>query len=306
MGQITQFFQPPLYWQQFEDLTQAIVKEIYGLPHASMIGRPGQAQNGVDVHGCSDKFGDIGVQCKRLDERDENNNPLPGGVVTTDFLEKEASKALSFNPKLKLWILATTAKRDAKAQESARTLGQRYKDQGNFEIIVWFWDDFVSWLNAFPSVQRWYYDQVIQVSGRYDQDKIILETIASAFDRPAFSDPLDQEHVDDFKQALKDTQLALRTGELLERRTRHVIRKAIGGWRLIETAAWRHTLEGINKELQVISGYLSAGLKDGRLRTENGYLEVFDHQLGTVMDAGRRRCMDMLNHILIDAGLRPL
>lgn len=306
MGQITQFFQPPLYWQQFEDLTQAIVKEFYGLSHANKVGRPGQAQDGVDVHGCSDKFGDIGVQCKRMDERDENNNLLPGGVITQDFLEKEASKALSFNPKLKLWILATTAKRDANSQERARALSQQYKDQGDFEIIVWAWDDFVSWLNAFPSVQRWYYDQVIQVSNRYEQDKIILETIASAFGRPAFTDPLGQEHTDDFKQALKDTQLALRTGELLERQNRHVIRKALGGWQLIETATWRQTLQGVDQELKRLRGYLAEGIKDGRLRTVNGYLEVFDHQLGGAMDAGRRNCVDMLNLILIDAGLKPL
>jgi hypothetical protein len=60
---------------------------------------------------------------------------------------------------------------------------------------------------------------------------LILETIAMAFHRPAFTDPLDQEHFDDFLQALKDTQAALRTGALVDRQTRHVIRKAIGGWR---------------------------------------------------------------------------
>jgi hypothetical protein len=48
MGQVTQFFQPPLYWQQFEDLTQSVVELAYGVAMADKIGRPGQAQDGVD------------------------------------------------------------------------------------------------------------------------------------------------------------------------------------------------------------------------------------------------------------------
>ena len=45
MGQVTQFFQPPLYWQQFEDLTQSVVEIVYGVAMADKIGRPGQAQD---------------------------------------------------------------------------------------------------------------------------------------------------------------------------------------------------------------------------------------------------------------------
>ncbi|WP_143201370.1 hypothetical protein [Bradyrhizobium sp. NAS96.2] len=70
---------------------------------------------------------------------------------------------------------------------------------------------------------------IIGIRNVRDQDRLILETITTAFHRPAFTDPLGE--------ALKDTQAALRTGELVDRQSRHVIRKAVGGWRCIEEPA---------------------------------------------------------------------
>lgn len=304
--QITQFFQPPLYWQQFEDLTQAIVKELYGLPHANRVGRPGQAQHGVDVHGRSLKHGEIGIQCKRMDELDSNNNPLPGGPLTRKFLVDEASKAASFSPELKVWILATTAKRDEKVQSWARELTAANLRKGGFEVITWSWDDYVSWLNNFPKLQHWYYDNVIRVGGDSDQDRIIIETIALAFDRPAFTDPIRHEKVDDFTQALQDVQLALRTGEHVERRSRHVIRKAVGGWRHIQTVRWRASLKRIDLELRGLRRLVVDGLKDERLIRLNEYLDVQDPVLEMAIDLKRSNCIDLLNSLLIDADLSPL
>ena len=105
MGQVTQFFQPPLYWQQFEDLTQSVVELVYGIATADKIGRPGQAQEGVDVYAARTSVGSIGVQCKRLDDLDENNNPLPGGPINRKLLKSELDKALAFRPKLDIWVV---------------------------------------------------------------------------------------------------------------------------------------------------------------------------------------------------------
>ena len=154
-----------------------------------------------------------------------------------------------------------------------------------------------------PRVQLWYYDQVIQLRGPLEQDRLILQTIASAFDRPAFTDPLDSEHVDDFIQALRDTQLALRTGELVDRQSRHVIRKALGGWRLLESTDWKSALEELNQELQDLRTKLVQGVKDGRLRKRSGYMDVIDRALGTDLEARRRKCVRLLNATLINAGI---
>jgi len=46
MGQITQVFQPPLLWQQFEDLTQTVVEIVYGFTTADKIGRAEKGDGG--------------------------------------------------------------------------------------------------------------------------------------------------------------------------------------------------------------------------------------------------------------------
>ena len=223
MGQLTQFFQPPLYWQQFEDLVQAVFTHVYGDPRPQKVGRPGQAQNGVDVYGrCAMTGKLVGIQCKRMDELDENNDPRPGGAVKAAFLKREYDKANSFAPKLDLWVLATTAKRDAKAQEHARILAERMLAKGRPDVQVWSWDEFVTDLNRNSDLEKQYYQHVIHIRDSVDQDRIILELYAEAFSRPAFEVPLDREHPDDFMQAIKDTQRALSTGELLDRETRRV------------------------------------------------------------------------------------
>nr|WP_232831533.1 transposase [Pseudogemmobacter bohemicus] len=59
MGNVGQFFQPPLYWQEFEELCSGLLTEVYDVPNAQQVGRPGQAQCGVDVFGKSPRFGRI-------------------------------------------------------------------------------------------------------------------------------------------------------------------------------------------------------------------------------------------------------
>jgi hypothetical protein len=96
---------------------------------ADKIGRPGRAQDGVDVYAAKTRAGAIGVQCKRLDDLDANNNLLPGGPIDRKLLRSEADKALAFRPKLDVWVLATTAKRDvgysAKPDCLTRNIGRQ-------------------------------------------------------------------------------------------------------------------------------------------------------------------------------------
>src|SRR4051812_22022309 len=121
MSRLTQYFQPPLYWQQFEDLTEGVFRYTFDDPKPHKIGRSGQAQQGVDVCGRFRKE-TIGIQCKRMEELDDKNEPVPGGVITDSFLQRAMVEAKNFTPKLDIWILATTAKRDAKIQGYCREL----------------------------------------------------------------------------------------------------------------------------------------------------------------------------------------
>lgn len=304
MGTVSQFFQPPLYWQQFEELCVGLMSEVYDVPNAQQVGRPGQAQRGVDVFGRSSRHGMIGIQCKRLAELDENNNPYPGGPISRAFLRKEAKAALSFQPDLKLWILATTVRRDTRVQGWVEELNSEWERSGRDRIaIVWTWDECISHLNSYPKLQRAYYRDVIQVRAPKDLDEIILRTIAMAFARPAFEVPVHCEAPNEFFQALKDTQKALRTGELVDRETRHVIRKAIGGYHELDDDKARADLAAVDKQLRSLRSQLEQGIKDGTIRVIGTILDIRDHSLVCLLEELRRQCVDDLNRVLHRCGI---
>lgn len=259
-------------------------------PLVDKIGRPGQAQSGVDVYAARSTVGRVGVQCKRMDDLDENNQPLPGGPITRKILIDEVDKAMSFTPDLDLWILATTAKRDAHIQKIARQLEATHQQQGLFGVKLWFWDDYVTMLNNHTKLQKWYYADVIGLRDARDQDRLILETIATAFHRPALTDPLNIEQADDLLQALKDTQAALRTGKLVDRQTGHVVRQAVGGWRYLVDTAWQARAEAVDRRLSEVRKALIAGLADGRLERVGGMSVVKNPALGAELDQGRTGC----------------
>lgn len=306
MGTVSQFFQPPLYWQQFEDLAVGMLREVYDVADAQAYGRPGQAQNGVDVYGKS-RYGMIGIQCKRLSDLDENGNPYPGGPISRAFLRAAAEDSLAFNPKLSLWILATTARRDTRVQGYVDELNQEWEDKRRGRrVILWSWDECISYLNTFPPLQRWYYQDVIRVRGAKDLDEVILRTVAMAFARPAFEVPLHCETPDEFMQALKDTQKALRTGELVDRESRHVIRKAVGGYHEIDDDDCREGLGRVDKHLQQLRSRIEQGLSNKTIRRDNGFLDISDVVLAGDLTALRAQCIHGLNQVLLKAGIPPI
>lgn len=304
MGNVGQFFQPPLYWQEFEELCSGLLTEVYDVPNAQQVGRPGQAQCGVDVFGKSPRFGRIGIQCKRLSDLDKNNNPYPGGPITHKFLRDAADEALGFKPDLDIWILATTARRDIKVQGWVEEINEEWEHAGrNWVAIVWTWDECISHLNSYPELQRRYYRDVIQVRAPKDLDDIILRTIAMAFARPAFEVPLHCETSSDFINALKDTQKALRTGELVDRESRQVIRKAIGGYRELDDAFVRKGIGQVDAHLKLLRTQLEQGRKDGTIAIVGDFLDIRQPALARYLDELRQRCLDDLNRTLRHAGI---
>lgn len=176
-------------------MTTGLLREVYDVPNAQQHGRPGQAQDGVDVYGRSKRFGMIGIQCKRLADLDGNGNPYPGGPISLAFLRKEADESLAFQHPLDVWILATTARRDARVQNWVEELNKEWVPRRR-TAIVWSWDECVSFLNTYPKLQTWYYQNVIAVTGPRDLDEIFLKTISMAFSRPVFEVPLHAETTD--------------------------------------------------------------------------------------------------------------
>jgi len=306
MSTITQYFQPPLYWQQFEDLTAGVFQAVYKDPRPKKFGRPGQSQNGVDVYGHESGDGPlIGVQCKRMDELDENNHPVPGGAITKKLLDAEIKKAHGFSPTLDTWVLATTAKRDAAIQRYALNLDKRSRESNSFGIQIWFWDDFITDLNRHYDLQQWYYDKVIQVRSSEDQDRIILELLGEAFARAAFRTPLHLEMPSEFLQALKDTQHAINTGELKDRETRRVIRKAVGGRRAIEGRAVSDLLRVADENLQQLREQFQHNIVQGIIQQSGGLL-IIPPTLRSDLTALREKAIKSVNNALKYLGLQPI
>lgn len=129
-------YPPPSYWQDFEDLCKQIFGEIWNCKHTiKKNGRIGQEQCGVDVYGFPDGGNDLyGVQCKGKD------NNLGKGLTIKE-IDEEITKASNFEPNLKVFIFATTAPKDSTIEKYILTKSIESKKNGNFEIILYDWDD---------------------------------------------------------------------------------------------------------------------------------------------------------------------
>lgn len=306
MSTITQAFQPPLYWQQFEDLTEGVFRVLYDDRRPTKFARVGQPQQGVDVYGRENGTGRlIDIQCKRMDELDEHNQPRPGGAVTKKIIKAELDKANGFKPALHTWVLATTAKRDANIQRYVLDLDEEARANGSMRIQVWFWDDFVTDLNRNHDLQKWYYQQVIQVHSSDDQDAIILELVGEAFARAAFRVPLHQETPADFLQALKDTQHAINTGELKDRETRRVIRKTIGGRRAIADMKVSGELRLADQKLQELRELFQEKFAQNIIQQKGAMLEI-PPQLSSDLTKLRNQAVASINKALKYAGLQVI
>lgn len=118
----------PKDWQEFERQIEVLVQCILDDPSAKGNGRQGQRQNGVDVFGWRPVKIAVGFQCKEHFDQ----------PVTEAELRAEVKKAEKFRPKLKEFILVTTAPRDAKIQQVARLMTEERDD---FSVDVWSWED---------------------------------------------------------------------------------------------------------------------------------------------------------------------
>jgi tetratricopeptide (TPR) repeat protein len=133
----------------FEDLCLALFRAVWRDPLAKQHGRRGQRQHGVDIYG-EDNFGHTGlngVQCKQHGS---------GTSITDEALKKElrdeVKKARGFQPPLRRFLFATTARRSAALDQEARDL----TTQDGFAVTVLGWDDIENLLREHSGVLDWY------------------------------------------------------------------------------------------------------------------------------------------------------
>jgi hypothetical protein len=295
-------FPPPQRWQDFEELTVEVVRAVFADPGAQGHGRAGQAQAGVDVYGRELGVGrQIGVQCKRK----EGNLDRPASIVTEQQIRDEVRKAEAFRPALDYFIIATTGSRDTGEQAYIRNIQAERTGAHKFPIALWYWEDFIGFLNSDARVSRWYNALLQGLYGDTLSDRQILSVMKIAFSRAAFRTPLHLESPAEFRPALLDTERAVNTGLLLDRETRMPICRASAG------------LSGISRDpdncvriicaaVQNLRLVVDEGLANGKLRTYGNCLVVEDRLTGEEIDRCRRDALRSLNSLLATHGETPI
>ncbi len=111
--------------------------DLWGSRHtdgsATLYGRKGQAQHGVDVV-IRDKDRVIGVQCKAVKQCDAK------------IIDTEVERAKNFTPALNELVVITTAPHDAKLVSHAQKITEQHKATGQFEVFYHGWDDLLRML----------------------------------------------------------------------------------------------------------------------------------------------------------------
>jgi tetratricopeptide (TPR) repeat protein len=167
----------PKNWQDFESHTRVLFACILNDPNTQKNGRSGQKQHGVDIYGYRDRRVDclVGVQCKKKFET----------AVTEEELRAEIEDAKSFKPPVSEFILITTAPRDQKNQEVARSItAELAKTDHPIYVSVWGWEDVeehaaqheAAWKEFDPSYSP-YVERGVQ------KIELQMEKVASSFDR---------------------------------------------------------------------------------------------------------------------------
>jgi len=144
---------PPANWQDFERLCADLWAAIWDDPNTQLNGRAGQSQAGVDIWGHPKGSRQISaVQCK-------GKEGALGAYVTPEELDAEVEKAKSFSPKIDHFIIATSAKNDARVQLHARDITARNKSAGFFTVDVFGWDEISRRIAGHPNIFAKHYPQ---------------------------------------------------------------------------------------------------------------------------------------------------
>lgn len=146
---------PPQNWDEFEQLCHGLWTNLLSDPYAKIHGRRGQSQHGIDVYGYDHNSGTsslVGIQCKGKDNYLERN-------LSEQELRNEVKKAVSFQPKIEHFILATTGKRDVNIQSFTRTVNSENINAGSFSVSTWSWADISEEIQNYPVLLRKHYPE---------------------------------------------------------------------------------------------------------------------------------------------------
>lgn len=308
MAQIRMSFLPPEHWQDFQDLVLSVSKKEWPEATSSAYGRPGQGQDGIDVLVTHPPSAPIGIQVKKRRLFGADGKLEPGGKLSLAQVKKMVTEAENYHPPLQRLVIATTALTDAGLQKSVETLSADRAREKRFGVSLLFWEDFQRHLYWDSDLQRQYYSEWVEKTLGYTQVKHYLMMLRCAFTRPAFTTPLESEDSgDDMAAAISDTQAAISTGVLKDRRGNIVQRAPLALSNLSDSI--RERLELALHALDQARTTYRDGIKDRAIssRAHGVYIE---NSRGTNdarrVDGLRADALDNLNAVFEAEGIESL
>lgn len=293
-------FLPPQNWQDFEKFVKGTVEVIWTQRGWQNYGRPGQAQSGIDIYGYDNNQNFVGIQCKKKAQTDSEGEILKNSLLTKTIISEEIKSAKKIqSPSLDKLIFATTSSRDTKIQDIIR---DEDSNNPNLNIEIWFWEDFQVLIERNVELMYWYYKDYLQNIQNYNPDIHILTLHKQAFNRPAFQRKMYREESGgDFLQAIKNTQEAITTGRLYNRRgdlitSSHPTDK-------LSNRKWVKDFTQINSKLDYIRDLYNNGIKEKRIIEHPTVIEILDDNITDELNQKRADCLNILNKILKDQNL---
>jgi len=287
MNQVQIFMPPPSNWQDFQVLVADVAKSKYVENSVQEYGRQGQSQNGIDVYAVDVFDKHIGIQCKETKKV----------KLTSKVIDDEIVKAQKFKPSLDLFIIATTARIDAKLQDHVNTINSVNKY--TFKVQLWFWDDLNQDINRSHAVMASSYKTF---QDNFGKSEIVnhLSSLRLSFDRPAFIDDfMFERNYHDFEDALVATKAMLKTGFLYDSWSKNLVGQTIPS-SMIGDTSYQTFIYNIEKLLEAI---YQSFLRDKKKAIKNSNQLV---ERAGDYNIQRRKLIESINKKLKEHGLTEL
>ncbi|GAA5003540.1 hypothetical protein GCM10023206_07370 [Acinetobacter puyangensis] len=290
MGSIAVDIMPPAYWQDFEKLTLDICKKRWDDDYAQRNGRSGQKQAGVDVYGCNKTSKEFtGIQCKKRTWTLKPGADSPCNTLTNKEIDNEYLAVKEFSPKLDRFIIATTGPRDKDLQEHVRKINDT---NPSIKITIWFWEDYVEYLNDYPDLMYRYYENILKYRSSYNSDEHYLRLLSMAFDRPSIRTPFHLENrATDFIDALAATQAAISTGCLKDSGNKTIDQARV-------PSPLPNELKHAKKCLQKARIIATNAIKEGIIQEHHSVIEIRDPEIAIKLNKLREEAVNFLNTVL--------
>jgi len=261
---------PPSTSEQFEWLCLDLWRIEWKDPNIQLVGRPGQAQDGIDVISDS-AWGDNkyrAIQCK---------NYKPASLLSKDIEHIAEQVVSSCTYPLVELVIATTVPRDAKLQQKAAEITQAHREQGLFEVHVCAWEDIMDLLSQHKELLPRYWPdtyttnthqesnlvelppsqvQVVGLVSQIDGD-VLIETANNLAQQRRFDEALQVIDAFESKQPTMDNNTRFRVLT-----SRGVIQSRLGKHRAAAenlVAAYSLNKQSDKAKLNAAQAYLSLG-----------------------------------------------